>query len=118
MLAVAKGHVSQELVAHMQNVADERRAKDAAKQKKQGDVTARLTAVEVVTDHEKIGRMKLDALEDQLEIHRRNGDKEIPLKSHLKNKAAKLAALLAALERLEVQPLSDTTQGREPRYIL
>jgi hypothetical protein len=44
--------------------------------------------------------MKVKELEDQLEIHRRK-DKAVPIKSHLKNKAAKLDALLQAVERHE-----------------
>jgi hypothetical protein len=62
--------------------------------------TERLTAIGIQLDREMISRMTDQGLKDQLELHRRNGDKEVPKKSHMKHKADRLVALEGALDRL------------------
>jgi hypothetical protein len=56
--------------------------------------------VDVVVDWVLLNTLKVKELKDQLEIHRRR-DQLVPIKSCLKNKAAKLEALLQALDRYE-----------------
>ncbi|KAJ6489320.1 hypothetical protein C8R47DRAFT_1215669 [Mycena vitilis] len=82
-------------------LVDDKRAKDAVKDDKAKKETERLAAIGVVVDREVISQMTDQDLRDQLEQHRRGGDKEIPKKSHLKNKAERLTALLGALGRAE-----------------
>ncbi|KAF8193283.1 hypothetical protein K438DRAFT_1906799 [Mycena galopus ATCC 62051] len=89
------------LNAHKQQVVNERRDKDAEKAEKAREETARLTAIGIVIDLQEIEKMTDPKLKDQLELHRRRGDKEIPKKSHMKNKGERLAALLAVIDRLE-----------------
>ncbi|KAF7341070.1 hypothetical protein MSAN_02093100 [Mycena sanguinolenta] len=90
-----------ELNAHKQQVVDERREKDAEKAEKARKETERLTAIGIELDRAEVEKMTDPKLKDQLELHRRRGDKEIPMKSHMKNKGERLAALLAAIGRLE-----------------
>ncbi|KAF8179523.1 hypothetical protein K438DRAFT_1977234 [Mycena galopus ATCC 62051] len=89
------------LNAHKQQVVNERCDKDAEKAEKAREETARLTAIGIVIDLQEIEKMTDPKLKDQLELHRRRGDKEIPKKSHMKNKGERLAALLAAINCLE-----------------
>jgi hypothetical protein len=90
----------EELHAHKQHAVDEKRAKDAANADKASKETERLTAIGIQLDREMISRMTDQGLKDQLELHRRNGDKEVPKKSHMKHKADRLVALEGALDRL------------------
>jgi hypothetical protein len=90
-----------ELTAHRQEVVDNRLAKDAETAQKIRKETERLATIGIVTDRTEISHMTDLKLKDQLELHRRRGDKDIPMKSKMKVKADRLAALLAALERVE-----------------
>ncbi|KAJ6449258.1 hypothetical protein C8R45DRAFT_849842 [Mycena sanguinolenta] len=90
-----------DLNAHKQQVVDERREKDAEKAEKARQETSRLTAIGIVLDRQHIKKMTDPKLKDQLELHRRRGDKDVPMKSHMKNKGERLAALLTALDRLQ-----------------
>lgn len=47
--------------------------------------------------------MKVKDLDDQLELHRRRRDKDIPLKSHMKVRQEKLNQLVKAIYRYESQ---------------
>ncbi|KAJ7670938.1 hypothetical protein DFH06DRAFT_1293815 [Mycena polygramma] len=91
----------EELNAHKQEVVDEKRAKDAETAEKKRKESERLTAIGVELDRSEIDKMTDPQLKDQLELHRRKGDKEVPMKSKLKRKGDRLAALLAAMDRLE-----------------
>ena len=57
-----------------------------------------LAALDIVTDHSKIVKMNNKDLDQQLEIHHwiRN-NKDVLIKAHIKQKAKKLKALLAAI---------------------
>ncbi|KAJ6451179.1 hypothetical protein C8R45DRAFT_1113721 [Mycena sanguinolenta] len=90
-----------DLNAHKQQVVDERRKKDTEKAEKARQETSRLTAIGIVLDRQHIKKMTDPKLKDQLELHRRHGDKDVPMKSHMKNKGERLAALLTALDRLQ-----------------
>ncbi|KAF7349510.1 hypothetical protein MSAN_01741400 [Mycena sanguinolenta] len=90
-----------ELNAHKQQVVDERREKDVEKAEKARKETERLTAIGIKLDCAEVEKMTDPKLKDQLELHCRRRDKEIPMKSHMKNKGERLAALLAAIGRLE-----------------
>ncbi|KAJ7714636.1 hypothetical protein B0H16DRAFT_1477872 [Mycena metata] len=59
----------------------------------------RLAAIGLESNRDHIKKMSDAELKDQLELHRREGNKEIPLKSHMKNKGRRLEELLAALDR-------------------
>ena len=61
----------------------------------------RLSTIGIVLYREEIGKMTDPKIKDQLELHRRRGDKEVPMKSRMKNKGERLEALLAAISRLE-----------------
>ncbi|KAJ6517230.1 hypothetical protein C8R47DRAFT_960401 [Mycena vitilis] len=98
----------EELNAHKQQVVDEKRNKDAETADKVRKETIRLTAIGIEFDREVISAMTNPGLIDQLALHRRGGDKEVPKKSHLKNKAERLAALLAALNRAEAAQAAPT----------
>ncbi|KAF7378023.1 hypothetical protein MSAN_00226200 [Mycena sanguinolenta] len=87
-----------ELNAHKQQVVNERCEKDAEKAEKAQKETEHLTAIGIEpVDHAEVEKMTDPKLKDQLELHRCRGDKEIPMKSHMKNKGERLAALLAAI---------------------
>ncbi|KAJ6593489.1 hypothetical protein B0H19DRAFT_1090568 [Mycena capillaripes] len=90
-----------ELNAHKQRVVDEKREKDAEKAEKIRKETERLEAIGIQLERAEIRKMTDPKLKDQLELHRRAGDKEVPMKSRLKNKADRLEAVLAALDRLQ-----------------
>lgn len=99
-----------ELTAHRQEVVDNRVAKDTENTEKIRKETERLAAIGIVSDRAEISRMTDPKLKDQLELHRRRGDKDIPMKSKMKIKADRLAALLAALDRLEtIAPVQSTS---------
>ncbi|KAJ6548832.1 hypothetical protein B0H19DRAFT_952564, partial [Mycena capillaripes] len=99
-----------ELNAHKQQVVDERREKDAEKAEKARKGTERLTAIGIQLDRDEIQKLTDPKLKDQLELHRRAGDKAVPMKSRLKNKGDRLAAVLAALDRLQGIVSVDVTQ--------
>ncbi|KAJ7196140.1 hypothetical protein GGX14DRAFT_526945 [Mycena pura] len=88
-----------ELTAHAQKAVDEQLAKDAKNTEKERIKAARLAAIGIKLDTVEINAMNNDALKDQLNIHRRRGDKEVPIAARLKYKADRLAALLAAVAR-------------------
>jgi hypothetical protein len=91
----------EELNAHRQQVVDDKQAKDKEKAEKMRKETERLVKIGIQLDRTEIRKMTDPMLKDQLELHRRGGDKEVPKKSHMKNKAERLAAILGALDRLE-----------------
>ncbi|KAJ7113191.1 hypothetical protein C8R44DRAFT_882202 [Mycena epipterygia] len=66
-------------------------------------VKERLAAVGIKLDRAEILKMNDKELKDQLELHctQSSPDKEIPIKARLKVKADRMAALLAALDRLD-----------------
>ncbi|KAF8168636.1 hypothetical protein K438DRAFT_1909600 [Mycena galopus ATCC 62051] len=81
----------------------EKRTKDAEKAEKVRKEKARLTAIGIETDRLEIAKMTDPKLKDQLELHRQEGDKEVPMKSKLKLKADRLKALLVAVDRFEAR---------------
>jgi hypothetical protein len=91
----------EELNTHKLAAVEAKRAKDAEKAEKMQKERERLAAIGIETDRKEIEKMTDPKLKDQLELHRRAGDKEVPIKSKLKLKADRLAALLAAVDRLE-----------------
>ncbi|KAJ7692735.1 hypothetical protein B0H17DRAFT_1200311 [Mycena rosella] len=91
----------EELNAHKQEVVDEKREKDAKTLEKARVETERLALVGIERDRNKITAMKDKQLQDQLELHRRRGDKEVPIKARFKNKGERLAGLLVVLDRLD-----------------
>jgi hypothetical protein len=93
----------EELNAHKLAAVDAKRAKDAEKAEKVRKEKERLAAIGVEADRGEIAKMTDAKLKDQLELHRRAGDNEVPLKSKLKVKADRLAALLAAVDRSEAR---------------
>ncbi|KAJ6555927.1 hypothetical protein B0H19DRAFT_947268 [Mycena capillaripes] len=99
-----------ELNAHKQEVVDERREKDAEKAENARKETERLTAISIQLDRDEIQKLTDPKLKDQLELHRRAGDKAVPMKSRLKNKGDRLAAVLAALDHLQGIVSVDVTQ--------
>ena len=86
---------------HKQQVVNDKREKDAENAEKARERKERLDAIGIETDRGAIQAMTDPKLKDQLELHRRRGDKDIPIKARLKNKSDRLAALLATLTRLE-----------------
>ncbi|KAJ7311690.1 hypothetical protein DFH08DRAFT_822457 [Mycena albidolilacea] len=90
-----------ELNAHKLVTVEAKRAKDSEKAEKARKEKERLGAIGIEMDCTEIAKMTDPKLKDQLELHRRAGDKEVPLKSKLNRKADRLMALLAALDRLD-----------------
>ncbi|KAJ7448747.1 hypothetical protein FB451DRAFT_1053734 [Mycena latifolia] len=91
-----------ELNTHKQQVVDEKRDKDEKNAEKARQKTERLAAVTIELDRTIIAKMTDAKLKDQLELHRRRGDKEVPIQARFGNKAERLAGLLAALDRMDV----------------
>ncbi|KAJ7289904.1 hypothetical protein C8J57DRAFT_1046809 [Mycena rebaudengoi] len=88
----------EELAAHAQQQVDLKQENDAKKAAKAAAETARLDAIPLELNFSKLGKMVNAALLDQLEKHRRGGDKNIPKKSEMSKKAQYLEALRKALE--------------------
>jgi preprotein translocase subunit SecD len=93
----------EELNAHKLAAVEAKRVKDAEKAEKVRMEKERLALIGIETNHDEISKMTDLKLKDQLELHRRAGDKEVPLKSKLKVKADRLTALLAAVDRFEAR---------------
>lgn len=89
-----------EHVAGMHAAAAHNIAKAVAKTAREAQTSARIQAIQMVTDRVLIGRMTVPKLEEQLEAHRAV-DLQVPIKARLSNKALKLAALIEALDRRE-----------------
>ncbi|KAF8146186.1 hypothetical protein K438DRAFT_1448884, partial [Mycena galopus ATCC 62051] len=68
----------EELNAHKLAAVHEKRTKDAEKAEKVRKEKARLTAIGIETDRLEITKMTDPKLKDQLELHRQEGDKEVP----------------------------------------
>ncbi|KAI0063127.1 hypothetical protein BV25DRAFT_1802759 [Artomyces pyxidatus] len=92
-----------EQVAYDQRVVEEKRAKDKERTQKEAEKTARFLALAFVVDLDAINKLSSTQLEDQLDKHRRNGDKEIGLKKLSTRKADKLVKLLDAVTRYQTR---------------
>ncbi|KAJ7719849.1 hypothetical protein B0H16DRAFT_1739188 [Mycena metata] len=99
----------EELNTHKQRAVDEKRGKDAEKAEKVRKEKEQLAAIGLESNRDHIKKMSDAQLKDQLELHRREGDKEIPLKSHMKNKGRRLEELLAALDRFDTRITAQST---------
>ncbi|KAJ7601296.1 hypothetical protein B0H17DRAFT_1155387 [Mycena rosella] len=96
----------EELNAHKQMVVDGKRKckewkKDEDTATKARMESERLALIGIEHDRTKIAQMTVKKLQDQLELHRQRGDKEVPIKARLGNKAEHLTGLLAVLDRLD-----------------
>ncbi|KAJ7683876.1 hypothetical protein B0H17DRAFT_1137496 [Mycena rosella] len=92
---------SASLLVNIRSKCSEVVEKDAKTLEKARVETERLVLVGIECDHNKITAMKDKQLQDQLELHRRRGDKEVPIKARFKNKREHLAGLLVILDRLD-----------------
>ncbi|EPQ52851.1 hypothetical protein GLOTRDRAFT_95669 [Gloeophyllum trabeum ATCC 11539] len=73
---------------------DLRRRKEAEKQRKLAEKAEKLAGIVLLLREEDINKLTVSHIEDQLEVHRQlDGNQDMPKKSHLKNKAEKVAAL-------------------------
>lgn len=94
-----------ELVEFTQATVEKKREEIAARKAKKDETTARLGSLEVVLVD--LTSLTVKQIDDQLEVHRRDEiergipkeDRKIPLKSHLKNRAAKLECLEMVVQR-------------------
>lgn len=87
----------QELITLIQSEVGAKREKERVRGEKKTAEDTRLAAISIVSDSAIISKMTVKTLEDQLELHRRRGDKEIPLKSHMKIRQEKLEELVKAI---------------------
>ncbi|KAJ7726793.1 hypothetical protein B0H16DRAFT_1735511 [Mycena metata] len=91
----------EELNDHKQRAVDEKLAKDAEKVEKVRKEKERLAAIGLETDCDIIKKMVDAKLKDQVELHRREGDKEVLMKSKMRLRADWVKELLAAVDRFE-----------------
>ncbi|KAJ7702655.1 hypothetical protein B0H17DRAFT_1194548 [Mycena rosella] len=92
-----------ELTAHVQQVVDQKLAKDAENAEKDRLKAEHLASIGMKLDLTEINSMLNNQLKDQLAIHQRRGDKDVPIQARLKNKVDRLAALLAAVARFQAK---------------
>ncbi|TFY73941.1 hypothetical protein EWM64_g10069, partial [Hericium alpestre] len=91
-----------ELMARQRATANGKRKQDEARASKKTELHQKLTQTMLVLDKTAIPKLSIKQLDLQLEVYRvLKHDKDVPIKARLKNKAAKIDALLAAVSRLK-----------------
>ncbi|KAH7917274.1 hypothetical protein BV22DRAFT_1135542 [Leucogyrophana mollusca] len=97
------------LIEHGKKVAKETRQKAEDRRTSQAKIDAHFSQLNIITDRTTINKMLVEALKDQLELHRRlDVEKTIPLKSHLKTKKERLHVLLLVIDRYEARKRGET----------
>jgi hypothetical protein len=101
-----------EIIAFKDKQVTQRGEKQKQKADKQVEKEAFLASIDRVKNAEDVTiDMTVKAIDNQLEIYRKLVQ-WIPLKSHLKNKAAKIEALQDAIKRFDTQESSDEEDER------